>query len=161
MTEQPVEPAVQLPPRPEGFICHRIGGGSTDNPPLPRNWKFVTSMEFNQSPGSSYTEKYYVRLSRKRPGWELWSDGYDDENHYREIYAVGPNIRIPHKVAAIHLHAAAWKATYDHEPWYRVGREGLISADEIDAIFEMLFPALTNAESESPSAVAIEETTHD
>lgn len=161
MTAEPVESTVQLPPCPEGFICRRIGGGSTDNPPLPRSCKFVASMEFNQSPGSSYTENYYVRFRRKYPGWELWSDGFDDENHYREIYAVGSNKRIPHKVAAIHLLAAAWKATFDHQPWYMVGGEGLVSADEIHAIFDMLFPAPANAEPESPSAAATEETAHD
>lgn len=95
------------------------------------------------------------------PRWELWSNGFDDENHYREIYAVGPSTPIPLRVAAIHLLAAAWKATYNHEPWYRVGREGLVSADEIDAVFEMLFPEPANAEPESPSAAATEETTHE
>lgn len=161
MTEETAKPSVQLPPRPEGFICDRIGGGSDEKPPLPRNAKFVASIEFSLSFAESYSERFYVRFSRKHARWELWSDGHSDEGSCREVYAIGPAMRIPPKVAAIHLLAAAWKDTYDSEPWYIVLREGLVSDDEIQAIFDMLFPApagATTVEPDEPETLTTEET---
>jgi hypothetical protein len=150
VTEETAKLPVQLPPCPEGFICDRIGGGSDDRPPLPRNAKFVASMEFSLSFAESYSERFYVRFSRKHSRWELWSDGHSDEGPCREVYAIGPAMKIPPKVAAIHLLAAAWKDTYDSEPWYVVLKPGLVSEDEVDAIFAMLFPDLTGATTAEP-----------